>query len=386
MTKSEALLLTPVPPSPHGTGRNLRAWAWLVQLAVTHRVHVLVFGAPAAKLPEDHPAISIHHIPVRNVRETLWRRRLAKMFPFLIRRGGFGTDWLQIAPGSEHMAHALDGLKPSLIVVFRFYLHDAARPVLDRFPDARTEMDMDDLESQSRRSLARAYWRLGRWRAGLHELALSAQYAIAERALVQRYDRLYVAAPEDRLPLARLSRADVAVFPNRLAPPQSARSSRPTRLLFVGSLDYPPNELAARWFVEIAGSLRARLPDLKPTIIGRRPTDAMRRHLALCKGVDFLEDAPALSACYGSALAVLVPLRAGGGTKFKTIEAFAHRCPVIATREGVRGLGAEADRHYLHAETTAEFIDAVVRLAREPLLGQRLGDAAQRLWRERFSL
>jgi len=384
--KPPALLLTPVVPAPEGSGRNLRAWAWLVELSTRYSVHVIVVGAPEAEAAEGFPAASMRFVPVRPARETRWHRRLAKVLPLLVGREGFGTDWLQTLPGSDPVADLPDGLRPELVIVFRLSLHDVARPVFERFPDARTGLDLDDFESRTRLSIAGAHWRLGRWRAGLHEVALWAQYGVAEQLLTRRYDSLYVAAPEDRTALAAKTGAEVSVFPNRLSAPEPSVGHAPRRLLFVGSLDYPPNELAARWLMEMAPTLLARLPHLVPTIVGRRADDALRERLARCRGLDFFEDAVDLSPFYGSALAVLVPLQAGGGTKLKTIEAFAHARPVISTGEGVRGLGAVAGRHYLAAETTTEFIAAVEKLAADPQFAQRLGQAGQVLWRERFSL
>ncbi len=385
MTKPDALLLTPVIPVPEGSGLKLRAWAWLKELSSRYNVHVIVFGQPGVAAAPESLAASVGFVPVRPPEERRWRRRLAKLLPFIVCWRGFGSDWPQVASDAD-VAKLLDGLEPEAIIVFRLYLHDAVHPVLERFTHARTDVDIDDFESRTRLSIALAHWRLGRWRSAIHELALSVQYVVAEQLLTRRYDHIHVAAPEDRLPLAKRTRAEVTVFPNRLAPPRRLPRHHPTRLLFVGSLDYPPNELAAHWLMEMAAPLRARLPDLLPTIIGRRPDDVLRQRLGRCDGLEFIEDATDLAPYYGAAAAVLVPLRAGGGTKLKTIEAFAHARPVISTREGVRGLGGVAEEHYLLAETTTEFVDAIERLTGDPLLAQRIGRAGYSLWRDRYSL
>lgn len=385
MTRPAALLLTPVVPRPDGTGLNLRAWAWLEELSSRYSVRVIVFGASDANSPIGSPQGSIGFVEVRPLAQTRWRRSLAVLLPFLVRWKGFGSDWPQI-PDEAPLSAAIDGFTPDLIVVFRLYLHDVARPVLERFPNAQTAVDMDDFESRTRRSIALAHWRLGRWRSGLQALALSVQYGLAERLLARDYDTVYVAAPEDRQRLNGRTQANVRVFPNRLAPQPYASESPRSRLLFVGSLDYAPNELAARWLMQMVPALRARLPQFVPTIIGRRPNVALRRRLASCEGLDFVEDATNLSGYYNSAVAVLVPLSAGGGTKFKTIEAFAHACPVVSTSEGARGLGAVPGHHYLLAETAEEFVHSVGRIAHDPGMASRLGHAGYCLWRDGFSL
>ena len=60
--------------------------------------------------------------------------------------------------------------------------------------------------------------------------------------------------------------------------------------------------------------------------------------------------------------------------------------PVISTAEGVRGLGALAGEHYLPAETATEFVEGVERLAADPSLAKRIGEAGHRLWQEGYSL
>jgi len=385
MTKPAALLLTPVVPAPDGTGLNLRAWAWFKELSKRYSVRVVVFSGFEARERGQSSDVSIDFVALRPSGETRWRRRLAMMLPFLVLWKGFGSDWPQTLDQAP-LADVADDFSPELVVVFRLYLHDVARPVLRRLPSAQTIVDMDDLESRTRRSIALAQWRLGRWRSGLRELVLSVQYEVAERLLARGYDSVYVAAPEDRTRLKGRTRTDVSVFPNRLSPRQYSADTPRTRLLFVGSLDYPPNELAANWLMEMIPALRARLPQLVPTIVGRRPDAALRRRLVSCPGLDFVEDAADLSGYYATSVAVLVPLRAGGGTKIKTIEAFAYACSVISTSEGVRGLGAVPGHDFLLAETADAFVEAVGRIAADPGMAKRLGQAGYSLWREGFSL
>ena len=100
--------------------------------------------------------------------------------------------------------------------------------------------------------------------------------------------------------------------------------------------------------------------------------------------VDFVPDADDLAAFYADSHIVLIPLRAGGGTKLKTLEAFAYRRPVISTRHGVRGLGAVVGEHYLHAETPMEFAEAVIRLEADPDLSERIAQAGWELCSRTF--
>lgn len=385
--KPHALLLTPVLPLPTGSGRAMRSWVWLHHLGQTHEVHVLVCAPAPEDLPRDYPAASVRFIPARVPPGTRWRRRLTILFPFLVLLRGFGTDWLQLEDSRDLAACGLSEKKPDLVLVYRIYLDDIAAAILRECPDARTGIDLDDLESHTRLSVAGAMLRLGHPRKALRLAAISVQYAIAERLIAPRYDAAYVAAPEDIPRLGRRLSRKTGVFANRIGAPPAARSdAAPWRLLFTGTLNYQPNEEAVRFLVRDVAPLIGQLSGARLCIAGHRATAPLRGLLARHPDIELIEDADDLSPFFATALAVLVPLRAGGGTKLKTIEGFAHARPVISTSEGVRGLGAEAGRHYLAAQTPAEFAEAIIRIVRDPALADRIGQAGRALWQERFSI
>src|SRR5690606_28854424 len=54
---------------------------------------------------------------------------------------------------------------------------------------------------------------------------------------------------------------------------------------------------------------------------------------------------------YGDADAVIVPIRGGGGTRIKVLEAFAHGRPVVSTSMGIEGIEATPETHYLAGDT-----------------------------------
>jgi glycosyltransferase involved in cell wall biosynthesis len=79
-----------------------------------------------------------------------------------------------------------------------------------------------------------------------------------------------------------------------------------------------------------------------------------------------------------------VPLRKGGGTRLKVLEALALGTPVISTSKGVEGLAVEHGRHLLVADTAADFADATARLLGQPELRARLAAAGQELARAQY--
>lgn len=143
-----------------------------------------------------------------------------------------------------------------------------------------------------------------------------------------------------------------------LPPPDPARPL----LLFVGSLEYPPNQEAVRELVDVhAPALRAAFPGLRVRIVGRDPDGALTAHARAvgCEAPGFAAD---LRPHYAAATCVYLPIRSGGGTRIKVLEALALGRPVLATAVAVEGLELSPGRDYLRFETPAEGVAALERV------------------------
>jgi glycosyltransferase involved in cell wall biosynthesis len=119
-------------------------------------------------------------------------------------------------------------------------------------------------------------------------------------------------------------------------------------------------------------------------VVGRHASSRLVAILNQTPQIEFLPDADSLTECYQTAQVIVVPLRAGGGTKLKTLEAFAHMRPVVSTAHGVRGLKVTSGEHYLAAETPTEFADAIFRLASDARLAERIALAGHALCRQKY--
>ena len=246
---------------------------------------------------------------------------------------------------------------------------------------------MDDHESRTRFSVARGLLRMGRMSESLYCALVGIQYWLVERRTPGSYRHIWLAAAEDiagmRTPLGR----HIGCRPNRFPAPHPAtrRQAAALRLLFVGTLDYPPNAEAASWLaLQLVPRLQAMpLPPWRLTVVGRNPSRQLQQALAGA-GIQLLENHPHIEQAYADADLVLVPLFTGGGTKLKTLEAFAHGLPVVSTPHGIRGLGAIDGQHCLVAASAAGMALAVRELAGDAALRRRLGAAGQALWRAQF--
>lgn len=149
-------------------------------------------------------------------------------------------------------------------------------------------------------------------------------------------------------------------------------------LLFVGSMDYHANIDAAIWFVrEVWPALAQKFPALDFTIAGRQPTAAVRA--LATERVHVTGTVPDVRALYAEAFAVVVPLRVGGGTRLKILEAMAAGVPVISTSLGAEGLSVEPNRHLIIANTENEFSQAVAGLLTDRGLRLSLAENARKL-------
>jgi polysaccharide biosynthesis protein PslH len=124
-------------------------------------------------------------------------------------------------------------------------------------------------------------------------------------------------------------------------------------------------------------SVWERLPQLHLYLVGRDPPIELRRRVG--QHVHVTGEVTSIVPFLRQSLATVVPLRWESGTRFKILEAFACRSPVISTTLGAEGLDVVDGQHLLLADGAEEFADAVVALATDPTRGQRLTDPAYEL-------
>jgi glycosyltransferase involved in cell wall biosynthesis len=79
------------------------------------------------------------------------------------------------------------------------------------------------------------------------------------------------------------------------------------------------------------------------------------------------------------------PIRIGGGTRLKILDALSMGRPLVSTALGVSGIGLVEGTHYLRAETAKEFVTQISRLDRDPDLRAALGRNGRSLVEQRYS-
>lgn len=161
--------------------------------------------------------------------------------------------------------------------------------------------------------------------------------------------------------------------------PNRAPDKSEARIVFTGIMDYPPNVDAVCWFVdEIFPIMRQTYPSLKFQIVGAKPTEKVKS-LAAHQGVEVTGRVPDVRPYVDAATAFVVPLRSGGGTRLKILQAMSMECPVVSTAVGAEGLRVEHNRNILFAENAAEFVSEVGKLLESDREASRIGSAGREL-------
>lgn len=156
-------------------------------------------------------------------------------------------------------------------------------------------------------------------------------------------------------------------------------SETSTQLVFVGSMDWYPNEDAVLYFIDaILPAIRRDIPEVGLSVVGRNPTPRLRRAAAEA-GIRVTGTVEDIRPYIAEAAVYVVPLRIGSGVRLKIFEALAMGKAVVSTRVGAEGLPLVAGTHILSADAPAEFARAVVSLLRDPGRRRTLGMAGRRL-------
>lgn len=192
-----------------------------------------------------------------------------------------------------------------------------------------------------------------------------------EGAAFRRATRVVAVSPEDAALAGRLygvenvdvvdNGVDIGLFrsmrPNPTAP----------TILFLGSLDWRPNLDAATVLLQdIFPAVAAQVPGARLWIVGRTPPEWLRRRVECVAGVELHADVPDVRPYLTGATLMVVPLRIGGGSRLKILEALAAGLPVVSTAVGAEGLTLTPGVDYTRADSPGEMAAALVEALRQP--------------------
>ncbi len=156
------------------------------------------------------------------------------------------------------------------------------------------------------------------------------------------------------------------------------------RVGFLGAMDYPPNADGVCWFAEAMWpEVLRRCPEARWTIVGRSPTRAVRE-LDDGDRIEVTGTVPAVEPYVEAMRVNVAPLRLARGVQTKVLMAMDMGRPCVVTSCVAAGIGAEAGREILVADSPAEFVEAVVALLRDADLAASIGSAGRQFVKRRW--
>jgi glycosyltransferase involved in cell wall biosynthesis len=367
------LYLSPVMPAPRGNGLAMRAYMVLGLLADRYDVSLAVaplYGSPGSlSSAVANICRDVVFLPVgRDQPDRVWSWRQ------LLRRKRADIRKLLADPSFD------------VVHVFRLAMLPFTRKTVEALPAHGTawHLDLDDVESVTNARLGALYRSTGKSALGDAADREANRCATLEAEVLGTFDRVYVCSRLDQQRLQGRARAEVRVLPNALplsSPPHFKPPAMPFTFMFVGTLGYYPNEDAVAYFSSaVLPLLRAVAPvACRLVVIGNGPADVMQR-LRAAPEVEVVGPVADVGPWYADADVIVVPVRAGGGTRIKVLEAFAHGRPVVSTSVGIEGIEVQPEEHVLVGDTPDAFARQCVRLMSDATLGHRLAAAAWSLF------
>jgi polysaccharide biosynthesis protein PslH len=372
------LFITPFLPGPPIFGGQRRVHGLMTSLAGSHELSVIALtdgyvDQRPSELEAKRYCRHVISVPQHYHRLDGTDKRLTQLRSLLSARSWerrvYTRPAMQRAIDQHLITHTYDAIICEFVFMADYQLRrarDRTQLVLDEH-----NIEFDLLRRTAQRSrLERKLFHAVNWRKLKHEEVRSWR-RFDGCTLTSRRDEAIVNSEAPQVPTAVIANGvDTAQFSARDVP------EAPETLLFFGAINYYPNTDAAVSFAEqVMPLLRPHHPRLHLRIVGpvgEGPVTRLRgRDIAV---VGFVDD---LQAEIAQAAVVIAPLRIGGGTRLKILEAMAMGKAIVATRIGAEGLDVQHGHDILLADSPAEQAREIGRLLGDPALRARLGDNAR---------
>lgn len=367
-------------PFPADNGAKLRIFNLVRLLADHHQVELLSFadethsGMAAAAGACPIPGVNLTILPYRPFRSTSARA----LRGFLSSMPRFLVDTYSPAMAAAITATA-QRCQPDLVIASQLdllpYAHLAGCPVV-----------LEELEVAIHYDACRAHRSVGRrLRARLtwHKLGHYLRRELARVAACTVVSR----REETLVRLIAPARTRIEILPNAVELPRyqgDFGAPVPNTMVHTGALSYRPNRDAVDFFLaNILPAVQNRVRGVQLRVTGALPADLAERGAA--PGVEFTGYVDDIRPIIAQGWLAVVPLRIGGGTRLKILEAMALGTPVVSTTKGAEGLNLVADDEILIADEPDNFARAVIDLLGSPARRAHLAVAGQRRIAESYS-
>jgi glycosyltransferase involved in cell wall biosynthesis len=357
-----AVFLSPIAPAMTGNGLAMRMGQFAEALAKVGDLTVIVVPtAGDAGLGNSQSPFSSIEIDAPDETHFSLLSRIADPDARLEAFRAYGKPSLArrlSAPVLAEIARPVETLRPDLVHIGRSYLLPCAE-ILPSGVIRTLDLDEDDLSSfagQARLARIRGEFMLSRW---LEQEGLACDQLIARWG--RRFRKVFVASLVEKTQLAlRHPGLPWEVVENSVEiPRRRAKRDDGETLLFLGALGYGPNVEGIGWFCDaVLPRLRGRLGGRCRLLIAGGSGDRSIAALAHHPRVAVLGRVGDVGPLYRRATLALAPLRSGGGTRIKLLEAAAHATASVSTDLATSGIDWQQDAAGWRGRSALEFAEA----------------------------
>lgn len=370
----KVLIVDPDISYPPTSGKRLRTLNLLLPLARRHQLTYLARGnghadedQVAVEYLKDHsiePIIATAPLPPKGGVGLYWRL-IANLFsPLPYSAAIQALPRLRAAVGAYLATHSPDVIQVEWVGNLHAVQGQQARkarpaPVVLQAHNVETllwQRYHDAEPSWARRLYIRRQWK---------------KFERFERRMFHAVERVIAVSGDDAALANRLFGCDRIDVVDNGVDAAAFREVRPEpgsrRILYLGALDWRPNLDAVKLLLgSIFPAVRARVPDVTLVLVGRHPPPWLREQAAASPGVELHADVPDVRPYMAGCSVMAVPLRIGGGSRLKILEALAAGLPVVSSRVGAEGLSLRPGVDYVQADTADEAAAALTEAITHP--------------------
>lgn len=387
--KKNILILMPCMPNDNGKGAHKRAAAHIQALSKIRNVYLIVFQAVSGgPLPINKSIAEICQFVKVVPAQEKNRIILSSYAPFTIISEIIMPRLKRMIPNNKLLKQVmseLDHITFTEAFCFRIRTANILEQMLKvtSLKVERKIVDFDDIQSILTSRLDEGSKIQFGFEQSIVNKIILWRLKNLEKKFLRQYHNILICSQLDKDKLKSIyQKANVNIVPNRINindnyPEETIKDKM--EILFVGSMDYPPNEDGVLWFVNnIYPIIKEKTKlELILYIVGFDPTEEIKK-LDEHNDVIVTGGVESIAPYYENCNLTIVPIRMGGGTRIKILEAMSYNRAVVSTTIGVEGLDFEKGKDIIIADTPDDFANSCIKLIEDNNYRKKISAAGRK--------
>jgi len=377
------LFLAPRFPLPADTGGKIRTLNILKQLARENHVHLACFSFENddAQLADDIKKLGIEVTLVPMNESSIWKKAFGLYFysiPFSLAKyntASMATTVKDLLKANQFDAVHVDHLHMAHYIK---YFRDTPRMLDEHNVEYKILERCADVETSPVK------------RHAYHDQAVK-MWAF-EADMAQRFQCVFACSEDDRVLLNRITSGliPIHVVPNGVdteyfQPQKDNAADQEDALVFTGSMDWLPNDDGITYFCrDILPLIWQAKNKVKMYVVGKNPSAAVKELAAKDSRVIITGRVDDVRPYIERSKIFIVPLRIGGGTRLKILEAMSMHKAVVSTTIGAEGIQYTRDVNIALADNPQQFAHKVIDLIDHPARIKSMGIEGRQLVLEKY--